>query len=177
MMFSLVNQSENLSELVEEINPEAYPSHAKRTVEVLYNRLTMLTIPGAFFTSWRCAVSDGTAGVVKLRPSALAFMIIGLFIHSTGIAVRWWLVGGYFPPIKNEFESVMCSAWSGAVVGLALELRKGHGFFGAAASFVGMLSLIAIFAAPYVTDRQIGGEIGQVQGILMSTGFIFMSRW
>ena len=31
-----------------------------------------------------------------------------------------------------------------------------------------MLSLIAIFAAPYVTDRQIGGEIGQVQGILMS---------
>jgi ABC-type transport system involved in cytochrome c biogenesis permease subunit len=167
----LVDQSaKNLSELVEQINPEAYPSHAKRTVEVLYNRLTMLTIPGAFFyfVAFVLFLMSAQAGVVKLRPWALAFMIVGLFIHSTGIAVRWWLVGGYFPPIKNEFESVMCSAWSGAVVGLALELRKGRGFFGAAASFVGMLSLVAIFAAPYVTDRQIGGEIGQVQGILMS---------
>jgi cytochrome c-type biogenesis protein CcsB len=108
------------------------------------------------------------AGVKRLRPWAIAFLLIGLLIHSAGIGIRWWLVGGIFPPIKNEFESVMCSAWFGAVVGLALELAKPRGFFGAAASFIGMLCLVAIFAAPYVADRQIGGEIGQVQGVLMS---------
>ena len=167
----LVNQSaKNLADLLEQVNPDAYPSSAKRTVEVLYNRMTMLTIPGAifYFAAFVLFLMSAQAGVASLRPWALTFMIVGLFVHSTGIAIRWWLVGGIFPPIKNEFESVMCSAWFGAMVGLGLELRKGRGFFGAAASFVGMLSLIAIFAAPYVTDRQIGGEIGQVQGILMS---------
>jgi cytochrome c-type biogenesis protein CcsB len=167
----LVNQSaQNLADLMEQINPAAYPSRAKRAAEVIYNRLTMLTIPGAifYFLAFVLFLMSAQAGVAKLHPWAVVFMVIGLIVHSTGIGIRWWLVGGIFPPIKNEFESVMCSAWFGAVVGLALELRKPRGFFGAAASFVGMLSLIAIFAAPYVTDRQIGGEIGQVQGILMS---------
>ena len=136
----------------------------------MYNRLTMLTIPGAifYFIAFVLFLMCAQAQAPKLHPWALVFMIIGLLIHSTGIGIRWWLVGGIFPPIKNEFESVMCSAWFGAVVGLILELRKPRGFFGAAASFVGMLALVAIFAAPFVTDHQIGGEIGQVQGILMS---------
>jgi cytochrome c-type biogenesis protein CcsB len=168
---SLVNQSaQNLADLMEQINPVAYPSHAKRVVEVAYNRMMMLTIPGAifYFVAFVLFLMCAQAQAPKLHPWALAFMIIGLLIHSTGIGIRWWLVGGIFPPIKNEFESVMCSAWFGAVVGLILELRKPRGFFGAAASFVGMLALVAIFAAPFVTDHQIGGEIGQVQGILMS---------
>jgi cytochrome c-type biogenesis protein CcsB len=168
---SLVNQSaQNLATLMQQINPAAYPSHAKRAVEVMYNRLTMLTIPGAifYFIAFVLFLMCAQAQAPKLHPWALVFMIIGLLIHSTGIGIRWWLVGGIFPPIKNEFESVMCSAWFGAVVGLILELRKPRGFFGAAASFVGMLALVAIFAAPFVTDHQIGGEIGQVQGILMS---------
>jgi cytochrome c-type biogenesis protein CcsB len=54
------------------------------------------------------------------------------------------------------------------LVALILELRRSRGFFGAAGSFVGSLALVAIFAAPYVADRQIGGEIAPVQGILMS---------
>ncbi|HEY1923124.1 MAG TPA: cytochrome c biogenesis protein CcsA [Tepidisphaeraceae bacterium] len=168
---SLVNQSaQNLAHLMEQINPAVYPSHAKRVVEVAYNRMMMLTIPGAifYFVAFVLFLMCAQAQAPKLHPWAVAFMVIGLLIHSTGIGIRWWLVGGIFPPIKNEFESVMCSAWFGAVVGLALELRKPRGFFGAAASFVGMLALVAIFAAPFVTDHQIGGEIGQVQGILMS---------
>lgn len=168
---ALVNRSaQNLANLMEQINPADYPSHAKRAAEVIYNRLTMLTIPGAifYFVAFVLFLMSAQAQAPKLHPWALGFMVIGLLVHSAGIGIRWWLVGGIFPPIKNEFESVMCSAWFGAVVGLALELRKPRGFFGAAASFVGMLSLIAIFAAPFVTDRQIGGEIGQVQGILMS---------
>jgi ABC-type transport system involved in cytochrome c biogenesis permease subunit len=171
----LVDQNAKaLADLLVQVNPEAYPSQAKRSVEVMYNRLTMLTIPGAifYFAAFVLFLMSAQAGIPRLRPWALGFMVVGLLIHSTGIGIRWWLVGGIFPPIKNEFESVMCSAWFGAVVGLGLELRKKRtnsgGFFGAAASFVGMLALVAIYAAPYVTDRQIGGEIGQVQGILMS---------
>ena len=104
----------------------------------------------------------------SLRIWGLRLMVVAFLIHTTGIAIRWWLVGGIFPPIKNEFESVMFSAWFGALVGLTLEFRNGKSFFGAAASFVGSMALLAIFAAPYVTGTQIGGEIGQVQGVLMS---------
>ena len=71
-------------------------------------------------------------------------------------------------PIKNEFESVMFSAWFGALLGLVLELRFGRAIFGACASFVGWLSLIAIFTVPYVFHTSIGENVGQVNGVLMS---------
>jgi cytochrome c-type biogenesis protein CcsB len=54
------------------------------------------------------------------------------------------------------------------LIGLLLELRRSRGTIGAAASFVGWLSLVAIFATPYVFNTEIGAEIGQVQGVLMS---------
>ncbi len=64
----------------------------------------------------------------------------------------------------------MFSAWFGAIVGTVLELRRkkaGGGVFGAAAAFVGFLSLLALFASPHVFG-DIGGELEQAQGILMS---------
>jgi cytochrome c-type biogenesis protein CcsB len=159
-----------LETAVQSINPAVYPSHAKRVTEVVYNRLTMMTIPGAifYFFAFVLLLMAAQSGLDVLRLWGLRMMVVGLLIHTVGIGIRWWLVGGIFPPIKNEFESVMFSAWFGAVVGLGLELRSSRGIFGAAASFIGMLSLVAIFSAPYVTGTQIGGEIGQVQGILMS---------
>jgi len=164
------NSAKALAEVLPEVNPAVYPSPAKRQVEVIYNRLMKLTIPGAAFylIAFILFLMSAQANVTGLRMWALRFMVAALVIHSTGIAIRWWLVGGVFPPIKNEFESVMCSAWFGALVALILELRRSRGFFGAAGSFVGSLALVAIFAAPYVADRQIGGEIAPVQGILMS---------
>ncbi len=62
----------------------------------------------------------------------------------------------------------MFSAWFGALVGLLLELRTGRSIFGAGASFVGWLSLGAIFVVPYVFQKSIGENIGQVNGVLMS---------
>jgi cytochrome c-type biogenesis protein CcsB len=167
----LTNSSaEQLAGLLPKINPDVYPSAARRTTEVIYNRLMKLTIPGSafYFVAFVLFLMSAQSGLGKLRLWGLRFMVVALLVHSTGIAVRWWLVGGIFPPIKNEFESVMFSAWFGAMVGLILELRKSRGMFGAAASFVGFLSLGALFCVPYVTGTEIGGEIGQVQGILMS---------
>jgi cytochrome c-type biogenesis protein CcsB len=158
------------------INPEAYPSEAKRSVEVTYNKLAKLTIPGAafYFIAFVLFLMTAIASASHLRIWALRVFMIGLLVHTAGIAIRWWLVatqaGNWFEgiPIKNQFESVMFSAWFGCVVGLILELRKPRGFFGAAASFVGWMSLIALFAAPYIAGRDIGGNIEQVQGVLMS---------
>jgi cytochrome c-type biogenesis protein CcsB len=62
----------------------------------------------------------------------------------------------------------MFSAWFGVAVGLVLEFYRSRGIFGAGASFVGWLALGALFVAPFVFGREIGGEIGQVNGVLMS---------
>jgi ABC-type transport system involved in cytochrome c biogenesis permease subunit len=60
------------------------------------------------------------------------------------------------------------SAFFGVTVGLALESRKRYGVFGVASAAVGVLSLMAIFTAPYISGRDIGGEIRQNAGILMT---------
>jgi cytochrome c-type biogenesis protein CcsB len=158
------------------MNPTRYPSLLRRQAEVIYNHLAKLTLPGAafYFVAFVLFLMSARSGVGRLRLWALRFFAIGFLIHTLGIAVRWWLVAGQHDswfdgiPIKNEFESVLMSAWFGCLVGLILELRKGKGIFGAAASFVGWLALVAIFTVPHVFGRQIGGEIGQVNGVLMS---------
>lgn len=168
-----------LAAALEKANPQAYPSLTKRKAEVLYNRLAKLTLPGAaiYFVAMTLFLVGAYSVTPRLRLWGLRFMLLALLVHTAGIVVRWWLVekstDDWFHsiPIKNQFESVMFSAWFGALVGLILELRRkkvGGGLFGAAASFVGWLSLLALFAAPYVFGRDIGGDISQAQGILMS---------
>jgi cytochrome c-type biogenesis protein CcsB len=158
------------------VNPAAYPMSIKRQAEVVYNRMFKLTIPAAmlYFTAFACFVVAAYSHTPGVRLWGLRFFILAFVVHTIGIAVRWWLisksVGNWFEsiPIKNQFESVLFSSWFGAMVGLIFELRRSRGVYGAAASFVGWLSLVAIFSAPYVAGRDIGGEIGQSAGVLMS---------
>jgi cytochrome c-type biogenesis protein CcsB len=165
-----------LATTLPKINADRYPSAAKRSVEVIYNKCLMLTLPAAalYFFAFVLFLMSAAAGVSSLRLWGLRLIVLAWLVHLTGILIRWWLVstsvGNFFEsiPIKNQFESVLMSAFFGVTVGLFLELRKSRGIFGAAASFVGCLSLIAIFAAPLVFGREIGGNIGQVNGVLMS---------
>ncbi|MFN4244088.1 MAG: cytochrome c biogenesis protein [Tepidisphaerales bacterium] len=165
-----------LGALLPQVNPEVYPPEIKRKVEVWYNSAAKLTVPGAFvyFIAFALFILGVYSGVTGLRLWALRFFALAFVIHTVAIAVRWWLVsksvGNWFEsiPIKNQFESVLFSSWFGAAVGLGLELWRSRGVWGAAASFVGWLSLIAIFAAPFVAGREIGGEIGMAAGVLMS---------
>lgn len=161
------------------VSPAKYPSAAKRNVEVIYNRLFKLTLPGAFlyFAAFVCFLMSARAGVSSLRLWGLRLFVIGVIVHAIGIAIRWWLVavqhGNWFDgiPIKNQFESVLMSAFFGCVIGLLIAMWRGgmiSSVIGAAACFVGWLSLVAIFSAPYVFGRDIGGEISQVAGVLMS---------
>ncbi|MGF1634947.1 MAG: cytochrome c biogenesis protein CcsA [Phycisphaerae bacterium] len=175
--------ADEVNELVEQVaataplvRPEAYPSAFKRNAEVTYNRLTKLTMPtaGVYFIAFVMFIMGSRSGWAGLRVWALRLLVVALIAHTGAIGIRWWLVEKstdswfYAIPIKNQFESVLFSAWFAGVVGLVLELRRGRGFFGAGACFVGWLSLVAIFGAPYVFGRDIGGEIGQAAGILMS---------
>ncbi len=179
----------SLAQSVVAVNPAAYPSSLQRNVEVTYNRLAKMTLPGAacYFFAFVCFLAAANSGVASLRLWGLRLLALGLVVHTAGIAVRWWLVGSI--PIKNEFESVMFSAWFGVVVGFSLELgliqaavrglaRVGgvkmdagspiRNLFGSAAGFVGWLSLIAIFTVPYVFGTNIGQEVGRSNGVLYS---------
>jgi cytochrome c-type biogenesis protein CcsB len=183
-----------LTSTIAKINPAVYPSELTRHVEVIYNRLAKMTLPGAvvYFFAFVCFLISSIVGVKSLRLWGLRLLVIGFAIHTAGIGVRWWLEGTWLPPIKNEFESVMFSAWFGVLIGMMHELGiftvlrrliwvskseagatvrsgpAGYGILGAAASFVGMLSLLAIFAVPYVFHISIGENVGQVNGVLMS---------
>lgn len=166
----------SLADVLPALSTARYPSATKRTAEVIYNRLTKLTMPGAalYFLAFLAFLLSSRSEVRWLHKAGVLLMVVGLLVHTAGIAVRWWLIekntNDWFHsiPIKNQFESVLFSAWFGAVVGLVLELWKRKSLFGAAASFVGWLSLVAIFVSPFVFGRDIGGEIGQVNGVLMS---------
>jgi cytochrome c-type biogenesis protein CcsB len=169
-------QIATLAGILPRINADRYPSALKRSVEVIYNKCLMLTLPAAalYFAAFVLFLMSAAAGVAGLRLWGLRLIVLAWLVHLTGILIRWWLVstsvGNFFEsiPIKNQFESVLMSAFFGVTVGLILELRRSRGIFGAAASFVGCLSLIAIFAAPLVFGREIGENIGQVNGVLMS---------
>jgi ABC-type transport system involved in cytochrome c biogenesis permease subunit len=167
---------DGLAAALPSVVPDRYPSAVKRRAEVAYNGLYKLTLPGAaaYFFAFVFFVMAAIVGSNKLRWTGLALFILGFAIHTAGIGIRWWLMEKstqswfYAIPIKNQFESVMMSAWFGALAGMALELWKRKSIFGAASSFVGWFSLIAIFTVPYVIGVNIGNEIGQAAGILMS---------
>ncbi len=157
-----------LAQLLPQVNPGLYPPLVKRQVEVVYDRLAKMTIPGAavYFIAFVLFLMAARSDSQRLRLWGLRLFILGFLVHTAGIAIRWWLVGSI--PIKNQFESVMFAAWFGCAVGLILEFYKPRSIFGASSSFVGWLSLIALFAAPFVAGRDLGGQINPVNGVLMS---------
>jgi len=158
------------------VNPAVYPPQIKRSTEVIYNKVAMLTLPAAaaYFVALVLFLLSTFTGVGALRLWGLRAMVLAWLVHAGGIALRWWLittsVGNFFEsiPIKNMFESVLMSAFFGVTIALILELRRSRGLFGAAGSFVGCLSLVGIFAVPFVIGRDIGGPLGPAQGVLMS---------
>ncbi|MEM6560490.1 MAG: cytochrome c biogenesis protein CcsA [Planctomycetota bacterium] len=169
---------EQVGSAVPAVVPERYPSETKRNAELLYNRYgtslgmifgSALYLGATVFLLMASRILGG-----KLRIAGLVLFVAAFALHTAAIGIRWWLVekshGDWFHaiPIKNQFESVMFSAWFGALIGLILELWKGKGLFAAAAGFVGALSLMALFTVPFVFNKEIGGQIGQVQGVLMS---------
>jgi ABC-type transport system involved in cytochrome c biogenesis permease subunit len=159
-----------------QVRPELYPSPGKREAELWYNKLGRGTLLGSaiYFVAFTLLLLRGVTGKTAFGTAGTVFLGGALIVHTAAIGVRWWLVDKSIDdawlsiPIKNQFESVMFSAWFGAIVGLGLELWKRIGFFGAAAGFVGWLSLVSLFASPYVFGIDAGAEITPQAGILMT---------
>jgi cytochrome c-type biogenesis protein CcsB len=170
--------NEGLAELgavVPTIDPTAYPSAARRTVELWYNRAYSGTLVAfVYFTAMvlfflvAVGVVEKTSGV---RKTALVIFASALACHIAAMGVRWWISGRI--PIQNQFESVMGSACLGCCIGLALETWKKNGIFGTAFALVGFLAATVLLAAPYVFGMDLGAAPAKVAGIL-STGWLYI---
>jgi cytochrome c-type biogenesis protein CcsB len=169
-----------VADALPKFTPSKYPSALKRNAEVVYNRMTRLALPGVafYFTAFVLFIMAARSGGAGLRKWGFRFLLGGFAIHVTAIGIRWWLVekatDDWFHaiPIKNQYESVLWSVFLGIAAALVImALLRSHvakSIIGVGAGFLGWLGLLAIWITPYVTGREIGAEIGQVNGVLMS---------
>lgn len=163
------DHGKRLSQLLEEVNPAVYPPLIKRKVEVAYNGLAKCTIPG--FACYGAAMvlfllASGRR-MRRLWIVALGVMTVAVAVHTAAIGIRWWLSPPERVPFMNLYESILAGAWFGAVVGLVIEWWRRGGIFGAAASFVGWLALLALWGTPLLTGVDLGSEIEQPRGVLV----------
>lgn len=152
------------------IDPPHYPSQAKRTVELWYNRTFNGTLLAFVYFLAMTLFLLTAVGVVRNRgrveTTALAALAVAVGLHIVVMGIRWWLAGRI--PIQNQFESVLGAAMFGCLIGLLLEWKKRNGIYGVAFSFVGFLATTTLLAAPYVFGTDLGGAVGKVAGILNS---------
>jgi cytochrome c-type biogenesis protein CcsB len=154
--------------LLPTIDPQGYPSHLKRVVELWYNRTFYGTVVNVFlyFISMTLFLLVAVGTAPKLRPWAFGIFTVAVILHIVSMGVRMWLAGRW--PTQNQFESVLGSALLGCVVGWILENWRKNGLFGMAFSFVGFLAMTACMAAPYMFGTDLGGAISKTAGILQT---------
>ena len=157
-----------LAALLPAIDPEGYPSNAKRITELWYNRTSYGTSLNVFlyFAAMTLFLLVAVGVNNKLRPYAYGIFTTAVILHLTSMGVRMWLSGGW--PTQNQFESVLGAALIGCIVGWLLETWKKNGLFGMAFSFVGFMAMTACMAAPYMFGNDMGGAIGKTAGILQT---------
>ena len=166
---ALANASmDELARILPGIDPAAYPSQAKRTTELWYNRTFNGTVANVFlyFIAMTLFLLVAVGVTDKVRPYAYGIFTLAVLLHLTSMGVRMWLAGRW--PTQNEFESVLGAALLGCVVGWGLETWRKNGLFGMAFSFVGFLAMTACMAAPYMFGTDLGGAISKTAGILQT---------
>ncbi len=158
------------------IDPQGYPSAARRTVELWYNRSFSGTLVAFIYFVAVVLFFLTAIGITKhlgrTYKIALSIYSFALACHVAAMAIRWWIDGRI--PIQNQFESVLGSACIGCIVGLCLELWKKNGIFGAAFAFVGFIAATALLASPYVFGTNLGADPAKVSGILSNTFWLYI---
>lgn len=134
-------EASGLTGLLRAVSPDTYPGGGTLEVELLYNRLN------AFGKAWGLYLSSFLLlilfGLSKRRAGyllAMALMVGGLLLHTTGIGLRWNIAGR--APVSDMYESLVFMAWGVTVFGLILEAVYRKGYFGLTASFMGFLTLL-----------------------------------
>jgi cytochrome c-type biogenesis protein CcsB len=157
-----------LNTVLPTIDPQGYPSHLKRVVELWYNRTFYGTVLNVFlyFISMTLFLLVAVGAAPKLRGWAFGIFTVAVILHIVSMGIRMWLAGRW--PTQNQFESVLGSALLGCVLGWFLENWQRNGLFGMAFSFVGFLAMTACMAAPYMFGTDLGGAISKTAGILQT---------
>ncbi len=130
-----------LSRDLKALGPQAYPAEWKLNLELLYNRLS------PFFWAWILYLLAFLAFTLLayFRPGmgGIAGNILlagGFLFHSSGIALRW-IIGGR-APLANMYESLVFMGWGVLALGLVMGFLYRKRVFPAAASVLGLLSLV-----------------------------------
>ncbi len=130
-----------LSRDLKALAPQAYPAEWKLNLELLYNRLS------PFFWAWILYLlaflaftllayfRPGTGGI-----TGNILLAGGFLFHSSGIALRW-IIGGR-APLANMYESLVFMGWGVLALGLVMGFLHRKRVFPAAASVLGLLSLV-----------------------------------
>ena len=181
----------SLAKSVVAVNPAAYPSSLARNVEVAYNRLAKMTLPGGGVLLLRVRLLPGRGPQRGAVAAAVGAAIAGAGPRSSTRPASPSGGGWWDRSRSRTSSSRSCSrpgsAWSSASaleLGLIQAAVRGiakafgvymepgtpiRNVFGTAAGFVGWLSLIAIFTVPYVFgDQHRPGDRPMRNGVLYS---------
>ncbi len=133
--------AKELSAALPRVNPGAYPSRSKLDLELFYNRLS------PFFWAWilylLAFLSFTLLAYFKPGPGGIAgnvFLSGGFLLHTGGVALRW-IIGGR-APLANMYESLVFMGWAVIALGLVMGFLYRKRVFPAAASVLGLLSLV-----------------------------------
>ncbi|MEM7681423.1 MAG: cytochrome c biogenesis protein CcsA [Planctomycetota bacterium] len=130
-------------------DPQAYPSEARRAVEVLYNR------GGRYAFGW-AAYAMGAVSLLlaastrRVGPATIGSLLLalGLVLHLANILTRTFLSGRW--PIHNQYESFIAVAFFAVLVGAVLMWARRQWVFGVAAGAVGAGALMFAHFLPGV---------------------------
>ncbi len=133
--------AEALSRDLKSLDPAAYPPEWKLNLELIYNGLS------PFLWAWVLYLLAFLAFTLLsyFKPGAgnIAGNLLlagGFLFHSSGIALRW-IIGGR-APLANMYESLVFMGWAVLALGLVMGFLYRKRIFPAAASVLGLLSLV-----------------------------------
>lgn len=146
------------------INSERYPT-TRRGLELAYNQLkpfewgmwtyavSLVALLLAFGTGWRWLVTTG-----------IALLFVGLALHTFGFTARCVIAERF--AIQNQYESMTGLSLFAVVTGAVLMLIRRQWLFGAAASAVGFMVLIA------ATQTAIPGSTVDREAAILNTSVL-----
>jgi len=159
---AFVSAASALVDALERLPAAHRPNPRKISLEVYYNRLDPFRI--AWITMAVGALLAGAASLTAHRlfkVAAVIVMIVGLFVLSYGLLLRWTIAGRI--PAANMYESLLFLSWGAAVFGIGSMLLRRDRFVPLTASFVGALTLFLAETLP------LDGFIRPIPPVLLDT--------
>jgi uncharacterized membrane protein len=133
-----------------------------------HRHVLAMTLPGTicYFLAFLLLLVATAMSSGKLRIAGIALAGAGLVAQLIGMFMRWSAMHDSSP--HGDFQGIIFSNWFGTIaimallaviLGLAMEIWRGRGLFGAGAGLVGWVALLVLLAAPYFANSEPEREI------------------